>query len=360
MGLSDALKNRLALSRGESLRETIRIFLASKDERKKIAARKFPGRAVPISAVRRPARGQAAGRLVAALLDPEWYAGIHALSPAEATRHFAGPGLAAGLAPSAALAGSDGKHLSPRGAEILHRMGLPLGAVPDEAATSDGIDPWAIGNPGGRPLAVVTAITSATERLLPVPAEWAARADFYVLTAFAFSGPGPWRAVRPVYHHPDPHRMAGFAKTHLSTFFAAYRQVLWLDPDILCCADPVAIAGASGAAFACFRKDDRTPAAEAAAAARDAPEDLSEFIGSAASHPAFDRPGVLDASVLLVDPSDDAVRRLAVCWWRHAMRGAPDGLALTLAAAETPLAVVGDLPGRALDRSPAFARGASA
>lgn len=360
MGLSDALKNRLALSRGESLRETIRIFLASKDERKKIAARKFPGRAVPTGAVRRPARPQAAGELVAALLDPEWYAGNHALSPAEASVHFVGPGLAAGLAPSAALAGSDGKHLSPRGAEILYRMGLPLGALPEEAQTLQGIDPWTIGNPSGRPVAVVTAITSATQRLLPVQAEWAARADFYVLTAFAFSGPGPWRAVRPVYHHPDPRRMAGFAKTHLSTFFAAYGRVLWLDPDVLCCRDPDAIAGATDAAFACFRQDDRTPGAAAAAAARDAPEYVEEYFGATGSHPAFDRPGVLDASVLLVDPADDAVRRLAAGWWRYAMRGAPDGLALTLAAEETAGAFVGDLPGRALDRSPAFARGACA
>jgi hypothetical protein len=362
MGLSDALRNRLALARGESLGETIRIFLASKEERRKIAARKFPGRAVPTGAASRAAGPTVPDDMVAALLDAAWYAEANGLS-SDAAGHFRDHGLAAGLAPRAALAGPDGRHLTPRGAELLHRLGLLLGAVSKEAEgadTANGLDPWAIGNPKSRPLAVVTAIASTHERLPYVPAQWAERADFYVVSDYAFDEPGPWQSVRPVYHNLDPDRVAAFAKTHLPTFFHAYPRVLWLDPSVLCCSDPAEIAGASAAALACFRIEDRTPAAaaaEAAAAGGDAPEVVADFLGSVAPHPAFDLPGVLDASVLLLDPTDEAVRRLMGRWWRYLMRGpVSDRLALTLAAADMPEVAPMELPGRELHRSPAFAR----
>jgi hypothetical protein len=46
MGLADAVRARFALARNESLREAVRIIFASKEERRKIAARKFPARRV--------------------------------------------------------------------------------------------------------------------------------------------------------------------------------------------------------------------------------------------------------------------------------------------------------------------------
>ena len=362
MGLSDALRSRIALARGESAAGMIRIFLASKEERRRIAARKFPGGAVPMGAQLPDMRQRAAGETVAALLDPQWYAGAHGIAPSEAEGHFAREGLARGLAPREVMAGHDGRHLAPRAAELLHRMGLTLGGRPIEAnGTSRGLDPWAIANPDGLPLAVVTAVAAPFERLPYMPPEWKDRADFYVLTGFGFAAPGPWQSVRTVYHHLDARRVAGFAKAHLPTFFGSYPRVLWLDPDVLCCADPAGVAEGSSARFSCYRRDDRSPAAEAAAAAREAPIAVAEFLSDVASHPVFAQPGCLDASVLLIDPSDAAVRRLMTRFWRHIARGAgSERLALTLATAETPDLVPAELPGRALACSPAFALAGSA
>ena len=362
MGLSDALRNRLALARGESLGATVRIFLASREERKKIAARKFPGGSMPKGALRPDARRQAAGETVATLVDPQWYAGTHGVAEPEAVGHFARDGLAAGLAPRAVMAGSDGRHLAPRAAELLHRMGLPLGATPTGAeGPVHGLDPWTIADAGRRRLAVVTALSAPSGRLPYVPPEWWDLADFYAVTGFPIAGPGPWQTVRPVFHHPDPRRVAGFAKTHLPAFFGSYPRVLWLDPDVMCCADPARIADMTAAGLTCFRLEDRAPGAEAAAAAPEAPNAVAEFLADVASHPAFGQLGCLDAAVLLIDPSDAAVRRLMTRFWRHIARGAgSERLALTLAAAETSDLVPAELPGRALARSPDFALAGSA
>jgi hypothetical protein len=347
------------LSRGEGPIETLRIFLASKEERRKIAARKFPGRAVPTRVARRGAGPYVAHDVLAALVDAGWYAEANGLT-SDPAGHFRKRGLAAGLAPRAALAGRDGRHLSARGAELLHRLGLPLGPVATEGEAR-GRDPWAIGNPGGKGLAVVTAIGSAGKRLMPVPSEWTERADFFVVSDLAFAEPEPWQPVQSVYHHPDPARTAAFAKAHLPTFFYAYPRVLWIDPRVLCCSDPAELAGGS-APIAAFRRDDITASGEAAAVAAAGSaeaEGVADLLGAAGGHAAFDRAGVLDSSVLLLDPTDGAVRQLMVLWWRYLMRApaAADALALTLAAADMPDLAVGELPGRALARSPAFAAG---
>jgi hypothetical protein len=359
MGLSDAIRTRLALSRGESLGEKLRIFLASKEERRRIAARKFPGRAVPTGAARRSVGPVVPDDVLAELLDAGWYAEANGLT-SDAAGHFRDRGLAAGLAPRAALAGPDGRRLSPRGAELLHRLGVPLGAAPCEGEPG-GRDPWTFGNPEGKGLAVVTAIASAGERLLPVPPEWTERADFFVVSDLAFAEPGAWQPVRQVYHHPDRARVVAFSRTHLPTFFSAYSRILWIDPGVLCCTNPAELPSGSGS-IATFRRDDITPGGEAAAVAATsgaAAELVAELLGAAAAHPGFDRAGLLDASVLLIDPSDAAVRRLMARWWRHLPRGpvAADALALTLAAADLPDLAVGELPGRTLVRSPAFAAG---
>lgn len=361
MGLSDAIRTRVALSRGESLAQTIRIFLSSKEERRKIAARKFPGRAVPMTAARhRPGPPPAADMLVS-LLDAGWYAAANGLT-ADAAGHFRERGLAAGLAPHAALAGPDGRHLSARGAELLLRLGLPLGPAAGEGEP-DGRDPWAIANPDGKSLAVVTTILAEGERLTPVPPEWTERADFFLVSNLAFAESGRWQPVRSVYHHPDAARVAAFLKSHLPVFFSAYRRVLWIDPGVLCSADPMKLVAGSGAISA-FWRDDVTPGGETAAAATGdaaAVQRTAELLAVASASPAFDRAGVLDTSVLLLDPADAAVRQLMAGWWRYCVRApaSADGLALTLAAADLPELAVHELPGRAIARSPAFvARGA--
>jgi hypothetical protein len=350
MGLADAVRARLALARGESLGETIRIMFASKEERRKIAARKFPGRGVPSSEAR-PRISEVPPGAVAEVLDPAWYAGAHGLKADKAAAHFRTRGLAAGFAPREALAGPDGRRLSGRGAESLCRLGLPLGTVAGEPA-AEGSDPWAIRNRERKPLAVVTAIAAPGERLLPVAPEWAAGADFYVVSDLAFADRGLWQPVRPVFHHLEPVRIAAFTRAHLHTFFSAYSRVLWVDPGVLICSDPMALA--DGPTLAAFREDGRRLAVELAAEGADAADVRGEFAG----HPAFGGTGVFDPSVLLVDPADAGVARFMARWWRHAVRGpAGGGFAFTLAAAEMPEVAVAVLPGRSLDRSADFMQG---
>jgi hypothetical protein len=341
MGLADALRARWALARDESFGEAVRIMFASREERRRIAARKFPGRTV------RKAQRQASDAF-AGLLDAGWYAGAHGVRREEAEAHFRTRGLAGGLAPQEALAGVDGRHLSGRGAEFLLRLGLPLGVVAGEHA-AEGLDPWAIGNPARRSLAVVTAIAAPGERLLPVPPDWASGADFYVVSAFTLADCGVWRIVRPVFHHPDPARVTAFTRTHLHTFFGAYARVLWLDPGVICCTDPAALA--EGAPLAVFRKDGRTLAAELAAQGAEA----ADVIGRLADHPAFNSTDVYDPTVLLADPADAGVADFMARWWRHALRGpAAGGSAFTIAAAEMPGLSPGELPGRVIEGSPDF------
>jgi hypothetical protein len=349
MGLADAVRARLALAQGESLGETIRIMFASKEARRRIAARKFPGRGVPTGEGRRTI-SEVSRVASAEVVDPAWYAGVHGLKAAEAAAHFRARGLASGFAPRQALAGPDGRHLSGRGAEFLCRLGLPLGAVAGEP-TGEGSDPWAIRNPDGKALAVVTAVVVPGERLLPVAPEWAAGADFFVVSDLGFADPGLWRPVRPVFHHLEPQRVAAFTRAHLRTFFGAYSRVLWVDPRVLLCGDPTALA--DGPSIAAFREDGRTLAAELASLGAEA----ADVLGDVAGHPAFGRTGVFDPSVLLVDPADAGVAGFMARWWRHVVRGpAPGGFAFTLAAAETPEVAVGELPGRSLGRSPDFVR----
>jgi hypothetical protein len=348
MGLADAVRTRLALARGETLADALHIFFASKEERRKIAARKYPGRGV-LTVGRGPRRPE--GEIPEGLVDAAWYAQAQAVGGEEADRHFRERGLAAGLAPREALAGPDGRRLSGRGAEFLVRLGLPLGAVAGERG-AEGLDPWTIGNPDGKALAVVTAVGAPGERLRPVAPEWAARADFFVVSDLRIDGCAPWRQVRPVFHHPDPARVVAFTKMHLPTFFGGYRRVLWLDPGVLCCADPGGLI--EGPRVGCFRDEGRTPGAALAAAGVEA----ADMLGEVAGHPAFGQPDVLDPSVLLVDPSDADVARLMARWWRYAVRGpAEGGLALTLAAADVSGVALEELPGRVLERSPHFLRG---
>jgi hypothetical protein len=349
MGLADAVRARLALARGESFGETIRIMFASKEERRKIAARKFPGRGVPTAADRWtiPEVPQAA---VAEVLDPAWYAGVHGLKASEAVAHFRTRGLAAGFSPREALAGPDGRRLSGRGAESLCRLGLPLGAVAGEPA-AQASDPWNIRNPERKPLAVVTAVATPGDRLLPAAPEWAGGADFYVVSDLSFADPGLWQPVRPVFHHLEPVRVAAFTQAHLHTFFGAYSRVLWVDPGVLLCSDPAALA--NGPSLACFREDGRTIEAALASLGEEAADVAAELAG----HPALGLTGLFDPSVLLIDPVDAGVAAFMARWWRHAMRGlASGGFPFTLAAAEMPEVAVGELPGRSLDRSQDFVR----
>lgn len=349
MGLADAVRARLALARGESLGEAIRIVFASKEERRKIAARKFPGRGVPAGADRRTISEVPQGA-VAEVLDPAWYASVHGLTADEAVAHFRTRGLAAGFAPREALAGPDGRRLSGRGAEALCRLGLPLGAVAGEPA-AEGSDPWEIRNPERKPLAVVTAVAAPGQRLLPVAPEWAGGADFHVVSELTFADTGVWQPVRPVFHHLDPVRVAAFTRAHLHTFFGAYARVLWVDPGVLLCSDPVALA--DGPSLAAFREDGRTLEAVLASLGDEAADVPDEVAG----HPAFGLTGVFDPSVLLVDPGDAGVAAFMARWWRHAMRGpAGGGYAFTLAAAEMPDVAVRVLPGPSLERSPDFVR----
>ncbi len=348
MGFADAVRARLALARGEALGDAVRIFFAPKEERRKIAARKFPGRGI-LPAGRSPRRAE--GEIPAGLVDAAWYAEAQGVGREEAERHFRDRGLVAALAPRAALAGPDGRRLSGRGAEFLVRLGLPLGAVAGERG-ADGLDPWTIGNPGGKPLAVVTAVGTPGERLQPVAPEWAERADFFVVSDLRIDGCAPWRPVRPVFHHPETARVVAFTKMHLPAFFGAYRRVVWLDPGVLCCADPGGLG--DGPKMGCFRDARRSPGAALAAAGVAA----ADLVGEITGHAAFGRPGVLDPSVLLVDPSDARVARLMARWWRYAVRGpAEGGLALTLAAADVTGLEVEELPGQSLERSPHFLRG---
>ncbi len=318
MGLADAVRARWALARGEGLGEAVRIMFASKEERRRIAARKFPGRGgVPVSAARRT--GPEVPKVpISEFLDVEWYSGAHGLRAEEAEAHFRAHGLAAGFAPREALAGPDGRRLPGRGAEFLFRLGLPLGAVAGEAG-AEGCDPWAIRNPEGKALAVVTATAVPGERLLPLAPEWAAGADFYVVSDLRYADHGVWQPVRPVFHHLEPDRVVAFTRTHLHTFFGAYNRVLWVDPGVLCCTDPAALA--DGPPLAAFREDGRTLAAELAAQGAEA----ADVLGEVAGHPAFGLAGVYDPSVLLVDPADAAVGRFMARWWRHAMRGPAGG-----------------------------------
>jgi hypothetical protein len=153
-------------------------------------------------------------------------------------------------------------------------------------------------------------------------------------------------------------RVAAFARTHLPTFFGAYARVLWLDPGVLCCDDPARLD--AGPPFACFRDDGRTPGGALAAAAASGEGNAAaaaEFLGFAGEHPAFAQSGVPDPSVMLMDPRNDAVRRLMARWWRHAVRDpSAGGLGLALALAEVPEVRVGELPGGELCRSPVFVR----
>jgi hypothetical protein len=349
MGLADAIRARLALARGESMGETFRIMFASKTERRKIAARKFPGRSVPGGPERRSSPVAAEGD-AGAFLDAAWYATAHGIPAEDAEAHFRARGLIAGFAPRAALAGVDGRRLSGRGAELLARCGVALGAVAGEPGAA-GEDPWAIRNPEGKALAVVTAIAEPGRRLLPLAPEWAARADFFALTDLEFAEHGLWRPVRPVFHHLEPERVVAFAQAHLHAFFAAYPRVLWVDPGVLCCSDPAALA--VGAPLAAFRDEARTLGAALAAGGAAS----ADVLGEVAGHVAFGQPGVFDPSVLLIDPSDAAVARFMSRWWRHAVRGpAVGGFAFTLAAAEMPDVTIGALPGLSLDRSPDFLR----
>ena len=57
------------LARGESLGEAIRIMFASKEERRRIAARKFPGRGAPPGRVAQRGDAEVSGDAVAEVLD---------------------------------------------------------------------------------------------------------------------------------------------------------------------------------------------------------------------------------------------------------------------------------------------------
>ena len=363
MGLSDALRNRLALASGESLRETVRIFLATKQERRKIAARKFPGRSIPTGGT--PAHVSPSGSSVPRrdLVDTSWYSDVHALPDGtDVWDHFLSIGLPAAMAPRSSLAGPDGLHLSPRGAEFLHRLGLPLGAAADRAldpADVSALDPWTVENPSAKPLAVVTAATDPEDRLLPVAPAWTARADFFVVTDRHFPAPDPWRPVRPVHHSLEVQRRTAFARTHLPTFFSAYSRVLWVDPGVLVTADPAELLELPGAAFSSYRTGSTTLVAEAAAVALsggDTAEAVAAFVGDVADNGALSQTALHDHRVLLIDPMAEAVRHLMAVWWRRTMRGThAGGPTLSAALAETPGLGVGDLPGGSLDRSPCFA-----
>ncbi|MEM7498889.1 MAG: glycosyltransferase domain-containing protein [Pseudomonadota bacterium] len=366
MGFVKSLQRRAALARGEGPLDAVRIFFASKQQRRDLEVAKFgelrrPDFAVAASVPLAP------GTAEPPYLDAEWYAKTHALpGRAAAIKHYNKNGMAHFLAPCRKMAGSDGMTLAQWASEYLVRTGVALGA-PGKSALSpedDGaIRPFAIRNRGRKRLAVVTAIFGGFDRLLPVEAAWREHTDFFLFSDRRFEATSAWQPVHGNYFNADPRRSARFVKLHLPTYFSDYEWVIWVDGSVLFCVDPIEILARiehDDVDFATFRHPDRQGLiAEAAACWRfkkEEPMMLIDHLHQAHRHPSFRTPELYETMVMALKPGSGDVRALCTTWWRMMMRGSKrDQLSLPLAVAETPGLRVGHLPDD-MTRSTLFAR----
>ena len=329
MSIRRSLARRLDLARGSSPVEMARILLfSSKDERRQRSV------------------GMADALLDAGtLIDLSWYADVHQLASTKlCRRHFSSVGCKQLLAPNAGLAAADGVHLSQWGVEFLLRrnrklrLGLPSGA-PLNPSDPDVLHPFSLSNPSNKKIAVVSAIFGGYDRLLPIDPKWAAGSDFYLFSDAHYDGLAGWKQVYSNYYHADPRRRARFIKTHLPTYFSDYEWVMWIDANILMCADPVAIFDRyrlDDVDFAAFRHGQRDNIiSEAAACLRLRKDDavsIVRHLKENSGHRAFRKDVLFETMVMFMRPSSPAVRQMCSRWWRYITRGSKrDQLSLPLA-----------------------------
>jgi hypothetical protein len=202
MGLATSVRRRFALVKGEPFGRAVRIFFASRLERRRIERAKYPSVA-KVAAAKPQTEGRKTGVLGAppvalettsAFVDADWYSRVHGIPAADAVGHFMSVGLERGAAPSAELAGPDDATLAPWAAEFLLRMRFPVGrrgVGALEPSDARALDPFSISNPRGVKIAVVTAIFGGYDRLLPIDPAWRRSADFFLVSDQAFEEPGP-------------------------------------------------------------------------------------------------------------------------------------------------------------------------
>lgn len=289
-------------------------------------------------------------------LEPDWYASVHGLDDSkDANAHFADVGLTACYAPHSSLAANDGITLTHWGAELLVRSGIMIGKsgvrllAPDDPT---GLNPFSIRNKTQKRIAVVTGIFGDFDRLLPIDPAWTHDADFFLFSDYVFDELGVWQPVHCNYDHYDPRRRARFVKVSLPTYFSDYDWVIWVDGNVLVCADPVVVVDTLDAQqvdFASFKHPDRTTVvAEAEACLRFGKDD----IGSLGNHlkrnfpkGGVDEPLLFETMVCAMRPGNREVQQMCASWWEKIMNGSKrDQLSLPLAVFETPQLRYGFLP----------------
>ncbi len=354
MGLRKSFQRRLRLVRGESGTDALRILFANKETRRLIEYEKF-GRVGfhPVgSQVSSPllSRFTSFGGVPSGtLIDRNWYAETHGIQNASQTAsHFMSVGVREKFAPNPAMAGEDSIHLAHWAIECLLRAGFQIGSVasgPLLPGSTDAIKTSDIENPGNKKIAVVTGIFGGFDRLLPINPLWSKEADFYLFSDHNYEDTSGWTQVISNYHNADPRRCARYVKMRLPVYFAdKYDWVIWLDGNILLCAEPSRLIeeyDLDAFEFATFRHPERTSLISEAAACmrfgKESPMIVAKHLAKLSDHPGFADHSCFETWAVFLRPERNAVQTMCKSWWRIMQQGSRrDQLGLPIAVAETP------------------------
>jgi len=308
-------------------------------------------------------------RRIGDMIDQKWYAERHGLAADwdEPITHFCLEGLERAYAPCPEMAGEDGLTMAHWAVEVMIRYGIKVGprGIEDSASIDAPglLDPLSLTNPDGKKIAVVTAIFGAYDQLMPVKADWAAKADFFLFSDQVFETGPVWQQVHSSYYHEDPTRRARFIKLHLPSFFSEYDSVIWIDGNVLICEDPERILNEiefENSDFQTFSHPHRASlTAETGACLRyekESPRTLVAHLHSVQDHAAFREFRLYETMVMALRPASPEVRAMCAAWWRMMSGGSRrDQLSLPLAVAETPDLRVGLIPGN-IETTPYFAK----
>lgn len=300
--------------------------------------------------------------------DPNWYAQRHSLaSEAQARTHFKKEGTIRNYAPRADFAREDSPKNRQWAVELMVRRGARVGSVStgpkpvrsaEEKAAAPGFT-----NPERKPIAVVSAVYGAFDRVLPVDPAWTKDSDFFLFTDQVFPHLECWNSVDCEYENADTRRVARYVKTHLPSLFAHYEWVLWVDGNVLLCANPKHVVDYYADRqldFVSFEHPLRSSVvAEAASChfwAKDDTASLARDLAQKYNGGEVKDDILFETMVCLAKPGDAQVKATYEKWWSLIVQGSKrDQLSLPFAVKSTPELRHGFLP-KPIATSPWFAR----
>jgi hypothetical protein len=282
-------------------------------------------------------------------LDPDWYAQRHSLpSRDQARNHFKKKGVIRNYAPRAEFVREDSPKNRQWAVELMVRRGTRLGSVSagpkpvksaEEKAAAQGFD-----NPERKPIAVVSAVYGPFDRVLPVDPAWMEDADFFLFTDQVFPHIECWNSVDCDYENADTRRVARYVKTHLPSLFAKYEWVLWVDGNVLLCANPKHVADYYAGCqldFVSFEHPLRSSVVAEAAAChfwqKDNTLSLARDLAQKYNDSEVKDDILFETMVCLAKPGEAHVKAAYEKWWSLIVQGSKrDQLSLPFALKSTP------------------------